>query len=125
MRREHEARAQVLHRLDGLESLGGIARQRLDRRGNEIGIRPMVRAPDTATQLMQLRKSEAVGAVDHDRVGRGYVDTALDDRGAHKQVEAAVIEVDHQLLEIALAHLAVADAYTRLRNERLDFRGEF
>ena len=75
----------------------------------------MVRAADAAAQLVQLREAELVGAVDHDRVRGRHVDAAFDDGRAHQHVEAAVIEIDHQLLEIALAHLAVADAHARPR----------
>ena len=77
----------------------------------------MVRAADAAAQLVQLRQAEAVGAVDHDGVGGGHVDAALDDGRAHQHVEAPVVEIDHQLLEVALAHLAVADAHARLGNQ--------
>jgi hypothetical protein len=44
----------------------------------------MVRAPDPAAQLMQLRQAELVGAVDQDGVGGGYVDAGLDDGGAQR-----------------------------------------
>ena len=52
----------------------------------------------------------------------GHVDAALDDRRAHQEVEAPVVEIDHQLLEIALAHLAVTDAHLRLRERASRFR---
>src|SRR6185312_2421331 len=107
--REHEARAELLHRFDRLEALGRIAGERLARRGDEISVGAVVRAPDAAPELVQLRESHAIGAVDDDRVGRRDIDAALDDGRAEQQVEAAVIEVDHELLEIALAHLSVTD----------------
>ena len=109
VRGEHEAGAELLHRFDGLEALGGIAREGLARRGDQVGVGAVVRAADAAAQLVQLREPHVVGAVDHDGVGGGHVDAALDDGGAHQHVEAAVVEVDHQLLELALAHLPVAD----------------
>jgi hypothetical protein len=74
----------------------------------------VVRAADAAAQLVQLREAEAVGAVDDDGVGGRHVDAALDDGRAQQHVEALVVEIDHQLLEVALAHLAVADADLRL-----------
>ena len=115
MRREHEARAELLERLDGLEALHGVERQRLARRRQQIGVGAVVRAADAAAQLVQLREAQPVGAVDHDGVGGRDVDAAFDDGGAHQQVEAPVVEIDHQLLEIALAHLAVADAHVAPR----------
>ncbi len=84
----------------------------------------MVRAPDAAAQLVQLRKPHVVGAVDHDGIGGGHVDAALDDGGAHQDVEAPMVEVHHQLLELALAHLAVADAHDALRDQRLHLGGD-
>ncbi len=77
----------------------------------------MVGTPDAAAELMELGKAEAVGAVDDDGVRRGYVDTALDDGGAHQDVEALVIEVEHHALELALRHLAVGDAHPRIRQQ--------
>ena len=79
----------------------------------------MVRAADAAAQLVQLRQAEAVGAVHDDGVGRGHVDTGLDDRGAQQHVEALVVEVAHHRFQIALAHLAVCHADARLRQQRL------
>ena len=63
----------------------------------------MVRAADAAAQLVQLREAELVGAIDDDRVGGRDVDAALDDRRADQHVEPLVIEVEHHLLELALA----------------------
>ena len=98
--------------------------QRLARRGDQIGVGAVMRAADAAAQLVQLRQPHVVGAVDHDGVGGRHVDAALDDGGAHQHVEAAVVEVDHQLLEVALAHLAVADAHGRLGHQRLHLGGD-
>ena len=74
---------------------------------------------------MQLREAHVVGAIDDDGVGGGNVDAALDDGGAEQQVEAAVIEIHHELLEIALAHLAMADSDARLGHQALHFGGDF
>ena len=67
----------------------------------------MVRASDAAPQLMQLREAELVRAVDDDRVRGGHVDAGLDDRRANEEVHALLVEVAHDLLELALRHLAV------------------
>ena len=74
----------------------------------------MVRAADAAAQLVQLREPQTIGAIDDDRIGRRDVDAALDDRRADEHVELAVIEVEHHELELALRHLAVADAHVGL-----------
>ena len=87
------------------------------RRRDQVRVGLVVRATDATAQLVQLREAEAVRAVDDDRVGRRHVDAALDDRRAEQQVGAPVVEVEHDLLEVALAHLAVADHDARLRHE--------
>src|SRR6185437_1330790 len=83
-----------------------------------------MRAPDASAQLMQLREPEAIGPVDEDGVGAGHIDAALDDGGAQQEIEAAVIEIHHQPLELALAHLTVAETQTRLRYQGADLGGE-
>ena len=123
VRGQQEAGAQFFHRFDRLEALGGIARERPARGHDQVGVGAMVRAADAAAQLVQLREAQAVGAVDQDGVGGRHVDAALDDGGAHQHVEAPVIEIDHELLEVALAHLPVAEAHLRLRHQRGELRG--
>src|SRR5690606_34852461 len=51
------------------------------------------------------------------RVRRGYVDAAFHDRGAHQDVAALVIEIEHDLFELAFAHLAVPDRDTRFGHQ--------
>src|SRR5690606_17756547 len=77
----------------------------------------VVRAPDASAQLMELSETEAVGTVDDDGVGARDVDPGLDDGRAEQHVEALLIEVAHDLLELALAHLAVRDANTGFGDE--------
>ena len=100
--------AQLFERLQRLEPLDGIGGHCPSRRGNQIGIRAMMRATDPASQLMNLRQPESIGAVDDDGIGRRHVDPAFDDGCADQNVEAAVIEIEHELFEVALAHLAVS-----------------
>src|SRR6185437_14831984 len=72
---------------------------------------------DPAAQLMDLRQAEPVRAVDDDGVGGRHVDAAFDDGGADQHVETPMIKVEHELFQVALAHLAVADRDTRLGHE--------
>ena len=118
VRGEQESGAQILHRLDRLEPLGRIAAQRAPRGHDQVGVGAVVRAADAPAQLMELRQAEPVGAIDQDGVGGGHVDAAFDDGRAHQHVEAPMIEIDHQLLELALAHLPVAEAHLRLGHQR-------
>ena len=91
---------------------------------DQVGVGAVVRAADAAAQLVQLRQPEAVGAIDQNGVGARHVDAALDDGRAHQHVEASMIEIDHQLLELALAHLAVPDAHLRLGHQRGELGGD-
>src|ERR1700694_2881739 len=50
---EREARAQVLERLDGLQALARIGRERRQRRCEQVRVGPVVRAADPAAQLVQ------------------------------------------------------------------------
>ncbi len=123
VRGQHETRAQLFHRLDRFEPLGRIPRERLAGGSDQISVGAVVRAADAPAQLVQLRQAHVVGPVDDEGVRRGHVDTALDDRGAHQQVEAPVVEIHHELLQLALAHLAMAHPNARFGNEGLNFRG--
>ncbi len=83
----------------------------------------MVTASDPAAQLVQLGQTEAVGAVDQNGVGIRDVDAGFDDRAAQQQVEALALEVEHDLLQFALGHLAVADADPRFGHQLPEFAG--
>ena len=117
---QRESGAELLERLQRLEPLDRIGRHRLARRRDQVGVGAVVRAADAAAQLMDLRQAESIGAVDDDGVRRRHVDAALDDGRADQNVEAAMIEIEHELFEIALAHLAVADGDVRLRHQFAD-----
>ena len=69
---------------------------------------------------MQLCKPETVSAVDDDRVRGWYIDATLDDRRAQQDVEPAMVEVEHDLLEFPFRHLAVPDPDLALGHERLE-----
>ena len=72
---------------------------------------------------MHLAEAEQVGALDDERVHRRHVDAALDDRGAHQHVVAALPEVDDDLLQRALVHLPVGDGDARLGHQLAQPRG--
>ena len=91
--------------------------QRLLRRVEEVGVRALAAAADPAAQLVQLGQAEQVGALDDQRVGVGDVEAGLDDRGADQDVELLLPEVDHDLLELVLVHLAVRDRDPRLGDQ--------
>src|ERR1700680_1430655 len=74
---------------------------------------------------MDLRQTETIRAVDDDGVGRRHVDAALDDGGTDQNIEPPMIEIEHELLQIALAHLAVPDRDIRLGHELANGLGRF
>ena len=76
-----------------------------------------MRAPDAAAQLMELREAELVGAGDHDRVRGRDVDPGLDDGRAEEHVEALLVELAHDALELALGHLPMRHDDARFRDE--------
>ncbi|MNF07069.1 hypothetical protein D3C80_2071640 [compost metagenome] len=58
----------------------------------------MVRTPDAATQLMQLRQTKVIGPFDDDGIRRRDIDTGFDDGGTHQHVETLVVEIVHHPL---------------------------
>ena len=113
-------RPEALVGLLGQDAVGGV---------EEVGVGALAAPAHPAADLVELPQAEQVGAVDHERVDRRHVDPRLDDRRAHEDVELAVPEVEHDLLEAPLVHLAVGDRDPRLGHEvaqptrhRLDVR---
>ncbi len=78
-----------------------------------------MRAADAPAQLVELSEAEAIRTIDDNRVRRRHVDAAFDNGRAQQHVEAPMVEVEHDLLEFAFGHLAVADADVGLRNQLL------
>ena len=115
---EHESGTEFLRVGDGVRvACSASADMALSMRRQQVGIGLVVGAAHAAAQLVQLGQAELVGALDDDGVGGGDVDTGLDDGGAHQDIEFLVVEVAHHLLQLALAHLAVADGDARLRHQ--------
>ena len=119
-RRDAEAAAQVAELLDRGQAPLGHRRQRLLGRNHQVGVGRPVAAADPAAQLVELRQTVAVGAVDDDGVGVGDVEAVLDDRRRQQHVELVGHEVEHRALERVLAHLAVADDDARLGHQPLE-----
>jgi len=117
MRRQGEAGAEFLQRFQGLEALDRIRGHGFSRRRNQIGVGPVMRSAYAPSQLVNLRQSEAIRTVDDDGVRGGHVDAAFNDGGADQNIEPPVVEVEHQLFQIALAHLAVAHRDISLGHE--------
>jgi len=113
MGRQHEARPQFARSLDRLQSLHRIRGYQTLGRHDQIGVGPMMRAPYSSANLMELRQTKHVGTIDDDGIGGRYVDAALDDGRAQQHIKALVIEVEHDLLQLPLGHLAMSHANAR------------
>ncbi len=118
-RRDLEAAAELRVPLEGLDARARVVGQRVGGRDDEVAVRALLAAADAAAELVELREPEEVGAIDDHRVRARDVEAALDDRGRHEDVVAAVDEVEHRLLERRLAHLAVRDGDARRGHELL------
>ena len=126
VRREREAGAELFERRECFEALFGIGGDDAPIRHDEIRVRAVMRAPDASAQLMQLREAEPIGAIDDDRVRARHVDAGFDDRRADEHVEALPVEIEHDLFELALGHLAVRDAEARFGEQLAELaRGLF
>jgi hypothetical protein len=119
-----EAGPQLGGLADRLEPLVGLLGEDLVARVEQVGVGAAAGPADAPPELVQLPEPEPVGAVDDEGVHRRHVDAGLDDRRAHEDVEAALPEVDDDLLERALVELAVGDGDTCLGHERADLAGD-
>ncbi len=76
----------------------------------QVRVGLVLEAPHAPAQLVKLRESEAVRALDDDRVAVRDIEAALDDRGADEHLVRAGHEVRHHALQLVLVHLPVTDA---------------
>ena len=114
---ELETDAELTGGLDGFEALAGVIGHGFRMGREQVGIGLAVGAADAPPELVQLSESETVRAVDHDGVRIRDVDSRFDDCRTDEHVGAPVIEIAHDLLELALPHLTVTDRHARFRYE--------
>src|SRR5690606_9289353 len=69
--------------------------------------------------LVELRESELVRTIDDERVRIRNVETAFNNGGGHEDVHLTIHEAAHDLLELLLLHLPVADLDLRVRYQPL------
>src|SRR2546430_7312856 len=105
---------------DDIEPLVSVLGVRPQRVVQKVGVGPLPRAADPAPQLVELRQAHPVGIDHHDGVRIGDIETRLDDRGADQHVRFALDELDHDIGECGLRHLAMADHDAGLRHQSLD-----
>ena len=82
-----------------------------------------MRAADAPAELIQLREPKPVRAVHEHRIGVGNVDPTLHDERGHEHVDLAGHELAHDLLQVAVLHLAMPDANPRPRRDTLHVIG--
>ena len=104
---QDESRAERIEGLQHLETLLRAGRNTCICRDGEIGVGADFRTAHTPAQLVQLRKPKAVRAIDNQRIGGRYVETALDDRRRKQHVVLAVVECVHHVIEFGRTHLTV------------------
>ena len=81
--------------------------QRLAGLRGEVGIGAGLGPPYPPTDLVKLCEAEIIRAVNNQRVGRRNVEAAFDDSGRQQNVELAVVELVHHIVERAGGHLAM------------------
>src|SRR3546814_2938237 len=86
--------------LNGFQPLLRVRRDGVFARRQQIGISLVVRTPDASAQLMQLGQAQAIGAMDHDGVRRGYVDAGFDNGGAQQDVVTLLIKALHDFFQL-------------------------
>ena len=92
----------------------GLFREDPVDRMEEVCVGALSGATDPPAQLVELTETEQVRPVHHQGVDHWHVDPRFDDRRADEDVVGALPEVEHDLLERALVHLAVRDRDPRL-----------
>ena len=82
-----QTRAQMRELANRFQARFRVLAERLVSLIEQIAVRLMVRTPDAAAQLVELRQAELVGVVDDHRIDVGNVDSVLDDRRGDENVE--------------------------------------
>ena len=121
---QHEAGAQVLGFGNRIQPLPGIGGNGLWRWCQQIGVRLVMRPAHATPKLVQLRQAKFVCPFNNNGVGAGDVDAGFHNSGAHQYVETLVVEIRHDLFQLALAHLTMRHTHPRLGNQLAQiFRG--
>ena len=94
------------------------------RRVEEVRVGTFTSTSHSSAQLVELGESVAVGVVDDEGVRIGDVDSGFDDRRAHEHVVLLLPEVDDDLFESGLVHLAVGDGDPGLGHHFGDMAGD-
>ena len=66
-----------------------------------------MRPPNPPPQLIELRETELVGAVNNDGIGVGKIEPRFDDRRANQDLRLVFQKIEHDFLQLPGPHLAV------------------
>ena len=116
--RDPESRAELGVLAQGVQALAGDVEQAGVAVEQQVGVGLVLEPAHPAAQLIELRKPEAVGALDDEGVAVRDIEPALDDRRADQHLVLAGDELRHDPLQPGGVHLAVADAEGDVRHQR-------
>ena len=108
------AAAQVLELGKCSQARRGLLGERQLAREHKVRVGLRGRATHTALELVELCQTQALRVLDDERVGGRVVDAALHDGRGDEHVNLLGRELDHHVLDLARAHLAVRHAHARL-----------
>ena len=108
------AAAQVLELGKCSQARRGLLGERQLAREHKVRVGLRGRATHTALELVELCQTQALRVLDDERVGGRVVDAALHDGRGDEHIDLFGRELDHHVLDLARAHLAVRHAHARL-----------
>ena len=111
-----EARPEGVERLENLQAAIGRLGNEFVTRCGEIGIGAQFRSTHPAAQLVKLRQTEHVSAVNDQRVGPWNVQAALHNRRGQQHIIFALVERGHDVFELTRSHLSVGDDERHFRH---------
>ena len=116
--RDLDARAQLRELADRLETFFCVLLQHLVALVHEERIGCPVRTSDPPADLVKLGKSQTIRILNDHRVGIRNIQSCLDDRCRHENINIAVDEIQHDPLKLVLIHLTMCECHICLRNKR-------
>ena len=122
---DSEPRPELVVLPESVESFAGEIEEAGMTVQQQVGIGLVLESSDPPAQLVELGKSKAIGSLDDDGIAVRDIQTGFDDGGADENLKPAVDKLDHDLLKILFAHLAVADREAGLGNQPAQSGGHF
>ena len=108
------AAAQVLELGKRGQACRGLLGKRQLAREHKVRVGLRGRAAHTALKLVELCQSKTLRVLDDERVGGRVVDAALHDGRGDEHIDLLGRELDHHVLDLARAHLAVCHTHACL-----------